>query len=244
MSALRVMSYQLNNCIDREGESTVEACARVIGSQSPDLVFLQQVGSSTDPTQIYRLANLLNLKPFVLGRQASCCFLTRHPLRALQDFSLGADGTCLRADLDYAGQRLHLFNVTLSVNPWQRKQQVNRLLGDELLGNPGLPCAALVAGDFSVPLWGAGQVRLASCLKRSSQPLWRANFPAGFPLWGRDRIYFRGGIRALAGTVVTTPEARQASSHLPLLVTIEFTDNRNFLHLKKVSQRNMRPVAG
>ena len=244
MSALRVMSYHVNCCIGSKGEPTADLCARVIASQSPDLVFLQQVGIRNDPSQIYKLANLLNMKPFGLGQEKSCYFLSRYQLRGLQDYSLGAEGSCLRADLDHAGQRLHLFNVSLSLNPLLRKQQVNILLGDGLLGNPSLPCAALVAGDFSLPLWGAGQIRLTSCLKRASQPLWRANFPSGFPLWGRDRFYFRGALRALAGTVVTTADARQASPHLPLVLTIEQIENRKFLPLKNVHQRNMKPVIG
>lgn len=242
MSALRVMSYHVNCCTGRRDEPRVDLCAQVIASQSPDLVFLQQVGSRSDPSQLYQLANQLNMKPFVLGQEGACCYLSRYPLRGLQDYSLGSDGSCLRADLDHAGQRLHLFNVSLSLNPLLRKQQVNTLLGEELLGNPALPCAALIAGDFTLPIWGAGQVRLTSYLKRSPQPLWRANFPAGFPLWGRDRFYFRGAIRALAGTVVATPDARHASSHLPLVLTIEQVENRKFLHLKNVHQRGMKPA--
>ncbi|MDT8420926.1 MAG: hypothetical protein RQ754_10885 [Desulfuromonadales bacterium] len=244
MSALRVMSYQVNCCTGGRGEPTTDLCARVIASQSPDLVFLQQVGSRRDPSQLYQLANLLNMKPFGLGQERACCFLSRHPLRSMQDYSLGADGSCLRADLDYSGQRLHLFNVCLDFNPLHRKKQIDALLGEELLGNPALPCAALVAGDFSLPLWGAGQIRLGSCLKRAPQPLWRANFPADFPLWGRDRFYFRGGITALAGTIVSTPEARRASTHLPLVLTVEQVENRNFLRLKEVPRGGMKPATG
>lgn len=242
MSALRVMSYYVNCCVGSKGEPTADLCAKVIASQSPDLVFLQQVGSRSDPSQLYWLANQLKMKPFGLGQEGACCFLSRFPLRGLQDYSLGADGSCLRADLDHGGQRLHLFNVNLGLNPLIRKQQVNTLLGKDLLGNPFLPCAALVAGDFALPVWGAGQIRLGSFLKRASQPFWRANFPAEFPLWGRDRFYFRGELKALAGTVVSTPDARHASSHLPLVLTVEQTDSRNFLHLKNVPQRAMKPV--
>lgn len=244
MSALRVMSYHVNCCVGSGGEPTADLCAQVISSQSPDLVFLQQVGSRNDPSQLFQLAALLNMKPFGLGQEGACCFLSRLPLRGLQDYSLGADGSCLRADLDYGGQRLHLFNVSLGPNLLFRKNQVNTLLGEELLGNPSLPCAALVAGDFTLPLWGAGQIRLGSCLKRAPQPLWRANYPAGFPVWGRDRFYFRGELRALAGTVVATPEARRASSHLPLVLTVEQIENRNYLHLKNIPQRGMKPATG
>jgi endonuclease/exonuclease/phosphatase family metal-dependent hydrolase len=244
MSALRVMSYHVNSCTGRKGEPTVDLCAQVIDSQSPDLVFLQQVGSRSDPSQLYQLANQLNMQPFGLGQEAACCFLSRYPLRGLQDYSLGSHGSCLRADLDHMGQRLHLFNVSLSLNLLQRKKQVNALLGEELLGNPSLPCAALVGGDFALPFWGAGQIRLGNCLTRATQPLWRANFPAEFPFWGRDRFYFRGGIRALAGSVVATPDARHASSHLPLVLTVEQVENRKFLPLKNVHQQRMKPVVG
>lgn len=243
MPTLRVMSYHLNCCVGNRGESTADLCARVIASQSPDLVFLQQLGNE-DPGLLFRLAKQLNLKPFGLDQDGACCFLSRYTLRGLQNYSLGAGGNCLRADLDHAGQRLHLFNVNLDPKLLFRREQINTLLGEDLLGNPALPCAALIAGDFSLPLWGAGQVRLGSCLKRAAQPLWRANFPANFPLWGRDRFYFRGELRALAGTVVATPEARHASTHLPLLLTVEQIDTRKYLHLKNVPQRGMKPATG
>jgi len=242
MSALRVMSYHINGWTGKRGEPTADLCARVIAAQCPDLVFLQQQAGGQAPGQVQQLAERLHMKPFCQG--PACCFLSRHPLRGLQNHPLGAGGSCLRADLDHAGQRLHLFNVSLSLNPLLRKQQIDALLGDGLLGNPSLPCAALVGGDFSLPLWGAGQIRLTSCLRRASQPLWRANFPAGFPLWGRDRFYFRGALRALAGTVVATADARQASSHLPLVLTIEQVETRKFLPLKHIRQRQMKPVIG
>ncbi len=250
MPTFRIMSYHINSCRNSSGDFDPERCARVIRSQRPDLVMLQQLSSPAGEGALQKLADRVGLAAYGPDKEGGCAFLSRFPLRNLQDYPLGYGSRCLRADLDLGGERLHLFNLSLSFDPWQRRDQVRTLLSEDLLNNPSLPCAAIIGGDFTLPLWGSGQIRLSEHLKRASLPLWRANYPGNFPLWGRDRIYFRGGVRALAGTVVATSEARQASPHLPLVLTVESCENRNFIKLKDVAKKAARlskqpnPVCG
>lgn len=233
MSTFRIMSYHVNGFRNASGKVNIELCARVILSQQPDLVMLQQLGSPIVTGPLREFSERVGLSAYGPEDEGACAFLSRFPLSHIQEFSLGHGGRCVRADLDLGGERLHLFNLCLAIDPWQRRDQVRTLLSEQLLNNQSLPCATIVSGDFTLPLWGYGQIRLSEHLRRAKFPLWRANYPGNFPLWGRDRIYFRGPIRALAGTVVGTSEARQASPHLPLVLTVESYDTRRFLKLEK-----------
>jgi endonuclease/exonuclease/phosphatase family metal-dependent hydrolase len=247
MPTFRIMSYHINGCRTAAGELAPELCARVIRSQRPDLVMLQQIGAPQGLGALELLSGNTALCAYGPEEEGSCAYLSRFPLHNLQEFHLGHGGLCLRADLDLGGERIHLFNLCLSFDPWQRRDQILELLGEQLLNNPSLPCAAIVCGDFTLPLWGCGQIRLSEHLRRASLPLWRANYPSNFPLWGRDRIYFRGALRALAGTVVGTADARKASPHLPLVLTVESSETRRFLKLKEASplgKQQPDPVCG
>lgn len=247
MAAFRLMSYHLNRARNAAGEQVAELSAAVIRAEAPDLVMLQQIGAPLSRGSLTGYAEATGLTAYGPDLEGSCAFLSRHPLVHLQNLALVHGGQCVRADLERPDERIHLFNLSLSPEPWQRREQIKLLLSEQLLNHPSLPCATIISGDFSVPLWGSGQFRLNTALKRSLLPLWRANYPASFPLWGRERIYFRGPIKAVEGKVIATTEAKRASTHLPLLVTVETCDTRDILKVKKearVTAKQPNPACG
>ncbi len=247
MATFRIMSYHINGSRSAAGEVAPELCAAVIRAQQPELVMLQQVGSPIGIGSVEQLAGRVGLDAYGPDTEGGCAFLSRYPLQHIRELSLGFGGQCVQADLEYADERIHLFNLTLSWNFRQRREQVKILMGDQLLNNPLLPCATIICGDFGLPLWGSGQIPLNEHLKRANFPAWRANFPSKVPLWGRDRIYFRGPIKALAGSVIMTAEARKASTHLPLVLTVETSDTREVVRLKKrvqIAPKQPDPICG
>ena len=247
MSTFRIMSYHINGARDVTGQLAPELSAAIIRAQQPDLVMLQQLGSSIGLGSVAQLAERVGLTAYGPDAEGACAFLSRYPLKNLQALPLGYGCRCVRADFIRGDERVHLFNLVLSLEPWQRREQIKVLLSEQLLNNPSLPSAAIVAGDFGLPLWGSGQGQLSDQLKRSRLPLWRANFPAQLPLWGRDRIYFCGPIRALAGSVILTAEARRASTHLPIVLTVETTETREVLKVRprtRVVTKHPDPVCG
>ena len=226
MATFRIMSYHINGARNAAGEIAPELCAAVIRAQQPELVMLQQIGSPIGISSVEQLASRVGLTLYGSDAEGGCAFLSQYPLHHIQERSLGFGGHCVQADLEYADERIHLFNLTLSWNFRQRREQVKLLMGDQLLNNPFLPCATIICGGF---------------------PAWRANFPGKIPLWGRDRVYFRGPIKALAGSVVMTTEARKASTHLPLVLTVETSDTREVIKVKKlarVSPKQADPICG
>ena len=241
MPGFRIMNYHINGCHTVAGELDPSLFARIIRSQSPDLVMLQQLAAPVGVASLQVLSRETGLTAYGPEDEGACAMLSRLPLHNLQEYPLGHGGRCLRADLDEGGERVHLFNLCLSFDPWQRRDQIITLLSDQVLNSRSLPCASVVCGDFTLPLWGWGQIRVGEHLRRARLPMWRANYPGRFPLWGRDRVYFRGAIRALTGSVVKTAEARKASPHLPLVLTVESCENRGFLKVKPVTPLAKQP---
>jgi len=247
MATFRIMSYHINGSRNSAGEVAPELCAAVIRAQQPELVMLQKIGSPIGISSVDQLADRVGLDLYGSNTEGGCAFLSRYPLHHIREQSLGYGGQCVLADLEYGDERVHLFNLILSWNFRQRREQVKLLMGDQLLDTPSLTCATIICGDFGLPLWGSGQIPLNDHLKRANFPIWRANFPSKLPLWGRDRVYFRGPIKALAGNVILTTEARKASSHLPLVLTVETNETREVLKIKKLIQvaaKQPDPVCG
>ncbi|MFK5925170.1 MAG: hypothetical protein QM483_00940 [Desulfuromusa sp.] len=247
MATFRMMSYNINGARSAAGELAPELCAAVIREQEPELVMLQRIGSPIGISSVERLADRVGLSLYGSDSEGDCAFLSRYPLHHIQEVQLGFGDQCVQADLEYEGERVHLFNLALSWDFRQRREQVKLLMGSQLLNNPSLPSATIVCGDFGLPLWGSGQIPLNEHLKRANFPAWRANFPGKVPLWGRDRIYFRGPIKALSGHIVMNAAARHASTHLPLVLTVETSETREVLKVKKAAlaaSKQPNPVCG
>lgn len=244
MAKFRVMNYHLNGL---QTVSSLDLCAQVIREQNPDLVLLQGTGTQHSASRLKALAREAGLLLHQVVGETHCAYLSHQPLHNLQRFPLGFDASCIRADYDLPDERVHLYNFSLSMNPVQRLEQVKILLSEELLNNTSVPCAAIIGGDFGLPLWGCGKLALNPQIVRSQYPDYRANYPSVFPLWGRGRIYFQGPILALGGSLISTERAKQASSHLPLLVTVETRDTRKTIKVREtttIRPKRVDPVCG
>ena len=227
MPGLRIMTYNVRSfCCHRDGVAAVQA---VIAAVAPDIVALQEadvVGSA----DLQLLAERLGMRYYVAPGRCDNAFLSYYPLHHLQAFTLSEKGCCLRAELDFAQKRMHLYNVRIE-GAQQHQEQIDSLLGEDLLGaqHQGIP--ALILGDFGDHRRGGINWDLLRALQRVTKPLVHGTYPAWLPLLTRDRAYVLGDLRVLATEVVRNRLARQASSHLPLLLTVEITDLRKYLKL-------------
>jgi endonuclease/exonuclease/phosphatase family metal-dependent hydrolase len=91
---------------------------------------------------------------------------------------------------------------------------------------------AFILGDFGDHRRGGINWDLLLALRRVTKPLVHGTYPAWLPLLARDRAYVLGDLSVLAVEVVRNRLARQASSHLPLLLTVEISDLRKYLQIK------------
>lgn len=244
MTTARIMTYNIQGCRGADGEFNPDRVLNVIADGVPDIVALQETGSAAPPDPLPYLAEHLGMTVYgdPAGRPAA--FLSHLPLRGVQGFDLGHGGYCLRADVDLGGKRLHLLNLRFEAAQRFHVPQVSRLLGSELLGNPALVCPVLVLGDFADCFWSAGNLSLTSALRPALRPMWRATYPARWPLFARDRVYLRGSVRVLDGAINRSYLARQASGHLPLTVTVQVTDPRRTLPFAELTGRRMEAAPG
>lgn len=223
MPGLRIMTYNVRAFSHhRDGLAPIEA---VIAASAPDIVALQEVESAGNDLQT--LSQRLGMRLYVAPGRCGNAFLSYYPLHHLQSFSLSDHGCCLRAELDFGQKRMHFYNVQID-GAQQHKEQIDSLLGDDLLGAQNLGIPSLILGDFGCV---AINWDLLLALQRVTRPLVHGTYPAWLPLLARDRAYILGELRVLAIEVVRTRLARQASSHLPLLLTVEITDLRKFLKI-------------
>lgn len=244
MSTARIMTYNVHACRGADGEVNPDRVLNVIAEAAPDIIALQGLAVAHSPDVLPYLAERLGLTAYRDATGGHLAYLSYFRLKAVQQFNLGHDGGCLRADVELGGKRLHLLNVALDSFPRFRNLQVAQLLGPELLGNPSLVCPALILGDFADYFWGAGNLELASMLRRTRRPLWRGTYPARCPVFGRDRAYLRGEVRVLDASVNRTFLARQASNHLPLTLTVQITDTRRSVRLTPLTGGRMEAAPG
>lgn len=244
MTTARIMTYNIQHCRGGDGQVNPDRILNVIADAAPDIVALQELGTVRGVDILPYLSERLGLDAFRDVSGGPLAYLSFFPLKAVQKFDLGYGGYCLRADVDLGDKRLHLLNVCLDSFPRFRNHQVVHLLGPELLGNPSLVCPALILGDFADYFWGAGNLELASILRRARRPLWRGTYPARFPVFGRDRAYLRGGVRVLDASINRSFLARQASCHLPLTLTVQVTDTRRSVRLTQLAGGRMEVAPG
>jgi endonuclease/exonuclease/phosphatase family metal-dependent hydrolase len=238
------MTYNVHRCRGRDGEIDPDLIMRVIAEGAPDIVALQEVDATAEGNHLQFLSERLGMRCYGNPRPRANAFLSYYPMKGIQEFTLGQSGCCVRADVDLNGKRVHLLNLRLDPNPFRRSRQVADLLGPELLENRSLVCPTLVLGDFGDWWWGPGNMSLTMVLRQARRPLWRATFPARFPLAGRDRAYLRGEIRVVDVHIPHNAQARRASSHLPLILTVQAADPRNFLRVEKLRHNRMEIAPG
>lgn len=244
MTTARIMTYNIQQCRGSDNQVNPDRILNVIADAAPDIVVLQELGAVHHADILPFLEERSGLDAYRDVTGGPLAYLSYFPLKGVQNFELGHDGYCLRADVELGGKRLHLLNVCLDSFPRFRSHQVSQLLGQELLGNPSLVCPAVILGDFADYLWGAGNLELASVLRRARRPLWRGTYPSQFPVFGRDRAYLRGAVRVLDATINRSFLARKASRHLPLTLTVQITDTRRSIKLGRLPTRRMEAAPG
>jgi len=240
MTTVRIMTYNIHRCRGGDDQVDPDRILRVIGEGAPDIVALQEIAATPDPDQLSYLAKRLGMDAY---GHANCdnAFLSYYRLRGLRSFDLRG-GSCLQADLDVAGKRMHLINLRLDAA--DRHGQMARLLGSDVLGSQSLVCPIIVIGDFADLGGGPGNNYLSGRLRRARGPLWSATYPARLPLVARDRAYLCGNLRLVDARIPRNLHTRRASPHLPLILTVQFCDPRTYLKVEKMSHGRMEIAPG
>jgi endonuclease/exonuclease/phosphatase family metal-dependent hydrolase len=222
---LKIATYNVHKCRGLDGRTSATRIADVLRELNADVVALQEVLDH----QAQAISTELRI-PFALGENRKHrgfgygnVVLSRFPIIDSRNYDLSVRGReergCLRADLDVAGQVLHVFNVHLGTALIERRHQGRKLIAPELLADSGLQQPRVVLGDFNE--WTTG---LATRLLRSHMQsadvrthLHRSRtYPGVLPFLHLDHIYYDPALQLEKLSLCRTRKALVASDHLPL----------------------------
>ena len=214
--------------------------AAAIAPAEPDIVALQELDIGRKRTggvdQAEAIAFALGMRPHfhpamrVMEELYGDAILTSAPSRLIKGGPLPGPRHveprgAVWAEMDLRGTALQILNTHLGVRRAGRLKQVEALLGPAWIGAALDRGPVLLAGDFnsvpSSPVYRRlGQrLREAGSFPGVGRP--PPTFPSFWPRLRLDHVFAGPGIRITAVAALTTPLARMASDHLPLVVDFE-----------------------
>ncbi len=261
---LRVMTYNVHNCLGLDGKISPERIARVIARHQPDAVALQELDVNRQRTgrvdQVERIARMLRMTfhfhtSFRLeDEQYGNAILSRFPMRLVRSGGLprlpsspaGEPRGALWVELDVQGSAVHMINTHLSLWPAERLLQAEALLGPDWVGSPEALGPFLLCGDFNSAPGSAAYRRLTRPF-RDAQLALKEHLPRGtwfgrYPFSRIDHILISPGLEVLDVVVPETELDRAASDHLPLLAELRVLLSRPPDSMKRMSFKSHRAV--
>ena len=230
LPTLRVATYNVHACVGTDGRHDPDRVASVIGELDAGIVALQEFtypASVAIETRMPVTLTMVDAYECVLGptrRSVTECFgnalLTRHRILDVHRFDLSTERReprgAIAASIDVGGTIVHILAAHLGLRVRERRFQVRQIL-DYL--DSVRHSLVVVLGDFNDWLPGRSVVHVLD--DRLGRPPRPASFPVRWPIVALDRIWVNP-LRALRGIVThTTPAARLASDHLPVVADID-----------------------
>lgn len=227
-AALTVATWNIHGAIGCDGRYAPARIVDVLGEIDADVVALQEVASAQAHSDFlagiehgtgYRVvAGLLRQRH---GLDFGNAVLSRYPVRSVERLDLaiddyeprGALDVCLDIGLPFP---MRVVATHLGLRPGERREQVRRILA-VVEREPAHP--TLLMGDLNEwYLWGRPLRWLRSHFR--AMPVAPRTFPSRRPVFALDRIWVSPGasVRRLANH--SSPLARIASDHLPLIAEV------------------------
>lgn len=224
---LTVVSYNIHSAVGTDGKFSPQRIAKVLREIDADVIALQEV-----PLGDSKRENVLALLQQVTGfyvvegptqeradKRYGNAILSRYPVTASRsiDLSFGSREPrgAMEADLDCYGHPLRIVATHLGLRPAERRDQIRRLLQE--FDTSEMP--VIMLGDVNEWfVWGRPLRWLVSHFE--AVPAVRT-FPSRWPIFALDRIWISPRHRLTRIAAHTTPLARKASDHLPLVAHID-----------------------
>jgi endonuclease/exonuclease/phosphatase family metal-dependent hydrolase len=230
---LRIATYNVHACVGRDGRHDPDRVATVIEELNADVVALQELtypASVALETRTPYFMTTLDRYQCALGptrqrtrQTVTECFgnalLTRHPIVEVHRIDLSMERReprgALAATIDVGGGPLHVLATHLGLRVHERRFQVRQIL-DYL--DSVRDSSVVVLGDFNDWLPGRSAAHVLD--RRLGRPPRPATFPVAWPLVALDRIWVQPKAALRRISVHTTPTARLASDHFPVVAEI------------------------
>lgn len=231
MRILRVGTYNVHGHKGTDGKIIAERTFEVVRGLDADFVALQEFVDSKAPTG----ESLLTYWSRTLGMHSAYAaaferggeefgnaLLSRWPILEQHAHDVSLPGyrrrVVLEALVNAEGRTLQVMSLHLGVSPRERALQAQQLFS---LCSTTRADLHLLLGDFNEwSRFSAVSRRLRAHFDVTRQ---LATFPAWAPVVGLDRVWVHPRGRVLQTHVDSSPAARRASDHLPLIATIDWS---------------------
>lgn len=237
----RLLTYNVHRCVGTDRQLDVARIAAVIRDEAPDIVCLQELDVGRARTngvdQASELADLLGMGSrfhpamVVEGEEYGDAILTRLPERLVKADSLpsvrGIPGLeprgALWTEIDLGKAKLNLINTHLGLVPREQRSQAQTLVGKQWIGACEGP--TILTGDFNATSITRPYATLTQRLRDAQRVLGLKpslkTFPSSFAAIRIDHFFISPHIRVKSIHTPTSPLARVASDHLPLVMDFE-----------------------
>lgn len=231
MIRFRAATYNIHRSRGLDWRVRPARIAQVLRELDSDIVALQEVvadhvaelGEAAGMGHVFGPAEKLH------GHDYGNVVLSRFPILQTINYDISVPGreqrTCLRVDLQIEGRILHFFAVHLGTSFFERRRQAVHLISPDILKNPSLTGARLMAGDFNE--WVPGlTTKLLSTHTRSADVRThlkqRKTYPGVVPFLHLDHFYFDPALTLRSMHLQRNRGSLMASDHLPLLADFEW----------------------
>lgn len=233
-------TYNIHKCRGMDGRVRPERIVRVLRELNADIIALQEVLSVSNHTREADQASYISEElgmHIVSGSPYGNVILSRFPMvfSHRHDISvvMREERSCLRVDLEVSpGKILHVFNVHLGTNYFERKVQGQQLVNDVIHCRAGGKLARegprLVLGDFNEWIPGLATTLLASHLKgKDIRELLtvRRTYPGLFPFLYLDHIFYDDTLELIRARLRRNPLTLTASDHLPVVAEFLYREH-------------------
>lgn len=234
------MSYNVHSCVGTDGVRSPARIAEVIAAAHPDVVALQELDHRRPRSQGVHQARVIaeelamhfHFHPAlrVEEEEYGDAILSRQPLALVRAAGLPVvrrgwfveTRGALWVEAAAEGAAWQIINTHFGLGRAERLAQACALLGPEWIGAASARPPLVVCGDLNSQAGGRVQRLFAAQLRDTQPGRHRATFPSRFPMLCLDYIFAGEGVRVRTVEVQSTPLARLASDHLPLVADLEF----------------------
>jgi endonuclease/exonuclease/phosphatase family metal-dependent hydrolase len=229
-----LMSYNVHEAVGTDHQRDYRRISDVIGEINPDIINLQEVDSDLSKPgkpqsflfeTINQMTNYQGIRGVTMFRSRSAygnAIFLRSKSFDIKRHDISFEDREPRGILECKSQinniTLRILNTHFGLKKRERRAQVSTLkqLVQEDITHP-----ILISGDFNE--WYPHSKNLSELELIMNIAPKKRTFPARFPIFKLDRIFYRGRIRLIDTWIHQSLLSRAASDHLPLVAKFDIS---------------------